>query len=126
LQPPLCAVRAGQNNKSGILYWRRKINKQEKSSEKGVRICKPLYLPSAQDKRKIKYSILVKEKRKKQARNKEGIWGHVYPHIPHPTPILIGYRCKRLGLLRCCTQRIISIIIEENSLTYIRHSIRVG
>jgi len=44
------AVRAGQKINLVFYIEKEKRNKQEKSSEKGLRACKPLCAPSAKDK----------------------------------------------------------------------------
>jgi len=50
LQPPLCAVRAGQRINQVFYIEKDKETNKKNTSEKGVRACKPLCAPSAQDK----------------------------------------------------------------------------
>jgi len=50
-----------------------KINKQENKKREGLRACKPLYAPSAQDKTINQVFYIEKEKRNKQEKKRAGV-----------------------------------------------------
>jgi len=70
LQAPLCAVRAGQKINQVFYIGEDKRNRKEKQKQEGGSVCTHRCAPSAQDKRKIRYSTLQKKKEKKK-RKKE-------------------------------------------------------